>query len=232
MAKLTPLQPAFVLHSKPFRNTSLWLDLFTLDQGRVHAIARGGRRSRASGKILLQPFTPLLVECVGKNDLLTLRRIEAQTQAYRLYANCLISGLYLNELLRCLLIRFDPHAKLFQNYSDTLVQMTDVTRLEPALRLFEKNLLRETGYGLHLTHEAKTHKAIEPDRYYLYYAEEGLSPCLSAHESGAFLGQDLMAIEANQFTGASVLSAAKRLLRIALTQRLGGKELHSRKMFL
>jgi len=240
MAKPALLQPAFVLHSKPFRNTSLWLNLFTLEHGRVNAIARGARRSRGGGKVLLQPFVPLLVNYVGKNELQILRHAEVQAHAYYLTGDALISGLYLNELLSRLLICFDPCVRIFQAYQATLAKIAvSAVNVEPALRSFEKILLRELGFGLCLSREAKTNAPVLPDQYYTYDPDNGflrLTAYQSASEGVAdqaiFSGEHLIAIEQDRLADLEVLRAAKRLLRMALARRLGDKPLHSRRMFL
>lgn len=239
MAKPALLQSAFVLHSKPFRNTSLWLNLFTFEYGRVNAIARGARRLRRGGKVLLQPFVPLLVNCAGNSDLQTLRHAEAQAHAYPLMGEALISGLYLNELLNRLLICFDPCVKIFQAYQATLARLAASDSIEPALRCFEKTLLRELGFGLCLSHETKTNAAVLPDQYYSYEPDDGLSRLAAyqpvsdaAVDQAIFSGEHLIAIEQDQLSDPEVLRAAKRLMRMALAKRLGDKPLHSRRMFL
>ncbi|MEC7605463.1 MAG: DNA repair protein RecO, partial [Pseudomonadota bacterium] len=113
------LQPAYVLHRRPFRNTSLLVDLFTLDFGLIRAVAKGARRQKSRSRALLQLFQPLLVSVSGKGEVKTLTSVESNVSALRLQGVRLLSGLYVNELLSRLLQNQEEHAGLYESYRET-----------------------------------------------------------------------------------------------------------------
>jgi DNA repair protein RecO (recombination protein O) len=234
------LESSYVLHTKPYRDTSLWIDFFTKEQGRLAVIAHGARRVRSPYKTLLQQFIPILITCSGKGDLLTLNKAETVGNGFNLSGERLHCGWYLNELLLRLLTRFDPYPQLFQYYEQGIQALACChNNLEIALRLFEKRLLQELGYGLSLTQEAITGIAVQPEAYYYYQPMEGLSLASDqqAHENSQlkrsiFIGKHLLSIEAEQMEDPDVLRNAKRLMRIALAQRLGDRPLRTRAVFL
>src|SRR5262245_46536737 len=117
------LQPAFILHARPYRDTSLLVDLLTLNHGRVHAVARSARGMRSRYKGLLQPFVPFLTSWTGKTDLVSLGCIESNGPPYFLEGRSLLSGFYLNELLIRLLHRYDPHPELYKTYQLALTRL-------------------------------------------------------------------------------------------------------------
>lgn len=141
------LQPVFVLHTRPFKDSSLWMDAFTLEYGRISLLARGVRKARAPLRGILQPFTPLLMSWSGKTELVSMNKVEAVGLPYALKGKALISGFYLNELVTRLLHRYDPHPSLYEAYQNALIGLQENNTLELVLRVFEKNLLRELGYG-------------------------------------------------------------------------------------
>ncbi len=114
------LQPAYVLHHRPYRDSSLLLEIFTPDHGRVGLVARGARSPKSRLYGVLQPFQPLLISWVGRGELATLSGAEANGPPQRLQGKSVISGFYINELLLRLLHRHDPHAALFDGYARTL----------------------------------------------------------------------------------------------------------------
>jgi len=232
------LQTAFVLHSRPYRDSSLIIDFFTLNHGRISAVARGVRAARSHSKALLQPFSPIVVSCVGKGELLTLRKVEEQSIPYRLFGEVLISGLYLNELLQRLLPRFDPYPHLFQAYQTTLTALAkEKTVKEMDLRRFEKTLLKELGYAVSLSHELHNGVPLQADQYYHYQPNSGVALLNGPHSRHnnafnqyVFLGKHLLAIEQDQLQDSLVLRDAKRLMRLALHAILGHKPLQSRQL--
>src|SRR4051812_48805305 len=103
------LQPAYVLHRRDYRESSFLVELFALEYGRLTVIARGARKAKSLLPGLLQPFIPLLVSWSGKTELLTLTHAEAHGEIKNLHGDCLFAGFYLNELLMCLLQKWDSH---------------------------------------------------------------------------------------------------------------------------
>lgn len=229
------LQPAYILHSRLYRDTSLLLDLFTEEHGRVSAVARGVRGARSRSKGLLQPFVPLLISWYGKTELMSLSVAEANGVAHALSGEALLCGLYLNELLVRLLHRYDPHPQLYQAYQEALLALAKDENEQPILRRFEKRLLTELGYALQLDREAHNGLPIELTQFYYFEPAQGLLPYadgLRVNSRNVFCGESLLALHADQLTESEFLRDAKRLLRIALGHLLDGKPLRSRELFL
>lgn len=228
------LQPGFVLHARPYRDTSSLLELLTMRYGRVAAVARGVRRQRSASRGLLRPFVPLVLSWSGKGELVTLTQVEAAGALHEPMGKALLSGLYLNELLVRVLHRHDPHPEIFKAYQQALNQMQTETSIEPALRYFELVLLRELGYGFDLDKEALLGKPVLPDAYYTYISEKGLllyKGNTSARDFELFKGEDLLAFHRYQLAAPSELQTAKRLMRSALAPLLGSHALKSRDLF-
>lgn len=228
------LEPAYVLHTRPFRDTSLLVEFFTAHHGRVSGIARSARGLKSRFKGALQLFTPLLISLSGKGDLLQLTQVEQNGLAYTLQGKMLFSGFYLNELLLKLLQRFDPYSELFLHYQDTLqkLQNTDKEQQQQVLRLFEKNLLQQLGYGLQLDKES-TGKTVCAHAWYSFDLERGLTPNIQSDANKiVFRGNHLMAIQENNFSDAEILTTARTLMRSIFNALLGNRPLKSRELFM
>ncbi len=229
----TELRPAYILHHQPYRETSLLLEAFSLDAGRVGLVARGARSGKGAGRGLLQPFVPVLLSWSGRGDLATLTGVEGRGGLRPLSGRALISAFYLNELLLRLLQRHDPHDELFHAYELALQRLSAVPQQpEWTLRLFEKALLQELGYGLLLDHEAHSGDPIQPARLYCYHVQQGPLHDDSAALPGPRLhGASLLALDAEEGADAQVLSESKHLMRVILAQYLGARPLRSRELF-
>jgi DNA repair protein RecO (recombination protein O) len=251
-------QSAFVLHHYPYRETSLVLEVFSQQCGRIALIARGARRPRSLMRGLLMAFQPLTLSWFGKHELRTLHSAEWQGGQPQLQGTALLCGFYLNELLLNLLVRDDPHEQLFNFYQDTLQKLAQgcdtVNDYAATLRSFEKRLLQELGYALQLAHEADTHAPILPDVSYQYVFERGpvrdmtLSPCgtkrdvtqkhINININGASLasvpvwGKTLLHLAVDDFSDAVSAQQSKQLMRMLLNQHLAGKTLHTRELII
>lgn len=227
-------QPAFVLHTLPFRETSLIVEVFTRDFGRMALLARGARRPRAAIRGLLMGFQPLEVGWAGKGEVLTLMKADWQGGMPLLGGEALFCGYYLNELLMHLLPREDAHPALFARYATILLRLAhhpDGKQREAALRCFEKALLKELGYGLMLRHDAAG-ATVQADVLYTYRMEHGPVRLSHAEEAGqVVLGQTLLDLDAENFDEARTRVEAKQLMRTLITYYLGGKELETRRIF-
>lgn len=230
------LQPAYILHTRSYKETSLLVEIFTLEHGRLTLIAKGVRQSKSAWAGLLQPFVPLLVSWTGKTELMTLLHAETKGAAKQLRGECLFAGFYLNELLMYLLQKWDAHEGLFKAY-DKAVSALQTEKLEQKiLRTFEKYLLEELGYGVLPKSETALQNTFLPDKFYRFVPEQGLllcEPC-SLEESPSlpvFSGKSLIAIARDDWDETS-LSEAKRLTRFVLTPLLAGKRINSRQLFL
>lgn len=228
------LQPAFVLHTRPYRDTSMLVDLLTQDFGRMAVIAKGVRRGKSNRRALLNPFNALLVSFQGKGGLKLLTGIEQGAGSFRLQGASLYSGFYLNELLVRLLAEQDPQERIYRLYCATLEALAADAELEPLLRQFEFGLLAELGYGLDVGIDTDSTPVIE-GRWYRLNIEEGLSAVAPGETRVAnqhcYPGSELKAIASGDFSRPETRSFAKRLTRSMLKPLLGDKPLKSRDLF-
>ncbi len=224
-------EPAFVLHSYPFRETSLILDVFSRRHGRVAMVARGARRPRSVLRGVLMNFQPLLLSWFGKGEVRTLHSAEWQGGQPYLQGTALMCGFYLNELLLNLLARDDPHQQLFDYYRATLYRLAHEGDHAATLRCFEKHLLQELGYAPVLDREAGSAKAIQAELCYRYAVERGALPDDGADSSGFLvLGKTLLDMAADEYTDPVTAQQSKQLMRMLLNHHLGGKILHTREL--
>ena len=215
-------QRAFVLHSRPWSETSLVLDVFTEESGRVRLVAKGARSKRSNLKGALQPFTPLLLRFGGRGEVKTLRSAEAVS---------LYSGLYINELISRVLEYETRFSELFFDYLNCIQALAGATGSpEPALRRFELALLGHLGYGVDFTHCAGSGEPVDDTMTYRYREEKGFIASVVI-DNATFTGRHLKALESREFPDADTLRAAKRFTRMALKPYLGGKPLKSRELF-
>ncbi|MEI7038199.1 DNA repair protein RecO [Fulvimonas yonginensis] len=220
-------QPAYVLHARPYRETSLLLECLTREHGRLGVVARGVRRERARlQRAQLEPFQPLALDLALRGELATLRGAEAAGAPLRLAGDAGLAGLYLNELVVRLTGRQDPHPTLFDAYARTLPRLVEAATLGWQLRRFERDLLEAIGYGLQLEVEADSGKPLVPDGWYRYQMEYGPVAC-AAGAPQAIRGSDLLALAADRPPDATGLAALRRLVREVIRFHLGGGELHA-----
>lgn len=223
-------QSAFVLHSYPFRETSLILEVFSRNQGRLALVARGARRPRSALRGLLMPFQPLELSWFGKHELRTLHSAEWQGGQPLLSGTALLCGFYLNELLLNLLIRDDPHEQLFDIYRHTLLQLAQGGDLAAVLRCFEMRLLQELGYALSLDSEAGSNQPIKSGKTYRYVVESGAVLDDGATMGILVAGKTLLDMAASDFSDAVSAQQSKLLLRSLLNHHLAGRTLHTREL--
>ncbi|NKB32057.1 MAG: DNA repair protein RecO [Pseudomonadales bacterium] len=235
MESRVQLQPAYVLHSIPFQNTSLLVDFFTLDYGRVRAVAKGARREKSKYRSLLQAFHPLLISFTGRGEVKTVGAVEAGHGAILLQGERLFSGLYVNEILCRLLHNHEEHKSLYKNYQDTLVALQGDSNMEIILRKFELGLLAELGYAINLDEDYLSHQPIDQDCYYRFTPDVGFELTEISEDEGnnprIFRGYDLIALRELNLADKTAATAAKHLLRLALGAHLGDKPLNSRSLF-
>ena len=223
------LSPAYVLHSRAYRDTSALVDLLTLEHGLQRVVWRGARGQRR--KLAPQLFVPMLVGLSGRSDLKTLTQAEIAGRFSLLQGDTLFSGLYLNELLVRLLASGDPQPLLFAAYQHALEQLASAAPLEPILRRFEWQLLDLLDYGFSLQHDANGQPVTAHQRY-SWHATDGLQPLTDPLHSDAGLpGVALLAMAADDWRAAVTLRAAKQLMRQALAVQLGERPLVSRSLF-
>ncbi len=235
MENRVALQPAYVLHRRPFQNSSLLIDFFTLDYGLVRAIAKGARGSKSRHRSLLQLFSPILVSLSGRSEIKTVTGVESQLSPITLQGQHLFSGLYINELLARLLHNHEEHSALYKTYQSSLLAMQSQQPVERVLRQFELSLLADLGYGLNLDSDCLSHEPFAESQHYYFSPDLGFSrEVLAGEDSDAavlFSGAHLLALRELELDDPAVAKSAKRILRIALARLLGDKPLASRALF-
>jgi len=224
------LEPAFILHRRAYRETSLLLEVLSRDFGRTGLIARGARTKRSGLYATLQPFRLLLLSWVSRGELGTLRDAENQGTHSPIAGAAVASGFYLNELLMRLLHRGDPHPGLFDRYLTALQALCDnAAGPEPVLRVFEKRLLQELGYGLVMDVEAIDGEPIDASSQYVYEVERGPVPYTGGAQEGVRVrGKTLLCFAAERLEDDATLREAKQLMRYVLRRYLGDRPVGSR----
>lgn len=225
------LQRCFVLHRRPYSESSLILDVFSEEYGRVSILSKGARSKRSNLKGALQPFTPLLIKWSGRGSMKTLRQAESISLRLPLSGISLFSAMYVNELIARVLASEVPFPSLFHDYLQALTELAQNSNPEPALRRFELALLSAMGYGVDFLHCAGTGEPIDPKMTYRYREQKGFIASVR-NDNLTFLGEELIAISERRFATKTQLQAAKRFTRIALKPYLGGKPLKSRELFI
>ncbi|MBA4286145.1 MAG: DNA repair protein RecO [Xanthomonadaceae bacterium] len=204
------LEPAWLLSQKPYRETSELLEVLTLRRGRVGLVARGLRGPRARQRGVVGLFRPLLLSWIEKGDLGTVTAIEADGPEVHLPGERMLHGWYLNELLLKLLHRHDPHPGLLADYAAAVIRLGgDEITAEAALRIFEKRLLEQLGYGLPLD------ESIDPQAWFRFRPGEGFVRC-EPGDRGALAGASLLALHREQLSTPAELEDTRRLMRMAL----------------
>jgi len=237
----------YVLHTYPYRETSLILQVWTEKHGRLGLVAKGARRPKSPQRVVLVAFQPLSLDWFGRGELRTLKTAEPTVPATPLGGQALLSAFYLDELLLKLTTRDDPHEGLFEAYDEAVTALRAITRagknasVEPVLRRFELRLLQELGYAVQLDREAGSHAPIVAEREYLYVVERGpvaAAPAQQTTGAGSserpdavrLLGLTLLDLERGRYEDPVTLAQAKSLMRLLINHSLNGQELATRAM--
>lgn len=223
------LEAGFVLHQRPYRDSSQLLECLTQAHGRVGLVARGSRRAVSRQRALLQPFVPVRLSWVRRGELGRLTHVEADGAGHALEGQSLLAAFYANELLLRLLARGDPNGEAFSCYSRCVTQLADGAGVARTLRVFEFELLGALGYGLELDVEAATGAPVRPESRYSFDVDNGLRRSEQTDpDVDVYLGRDLIALRQLALDDASSLRTAQRLLGRVLRAHLGDKPLKSR----
>jgi len=226
------LEPSFILHSRPYHESSVLLEAFSREHGRIGLVARGARGARSRWKNMLQPFRPLLLSWTQRGELGTLTDADQVAAPPALAGEPLFCALYGNELLVRFLQRSDPHAGLFDQYRRMLAELADGRAAQPILRLFEYHVLSAAGFGLQLEHDSVSGQEIRPDAWYLYQPESG--PVLRGPETGPaddlVSGAALLALKSGVI-GEQHLRELKNLMRKLIRYYLGDRPINSQQLF-
>ncbi|HEX8978255.1 MAG TPA: DNA repair protein RecO [Parasulfuritortus sp.] len=229
MAERVDNEAGFILHTRPYRETSLIVDVFSRRHGRLALVARGARRPMSSIKSRLLAFQPLLLSWFGKGGLRTLHDAEWQGGDLRLQGGALMCGFYLNELLLKLLPPDDPHEVLYDRYVETLAALSAGGEAEPILRRFELALLSELGYAQTLSHDAGG-VPLRPERRYGYAFDLGVVEAGPAGPS--YAGKTLLDMSVGDFSDPRTLAEGKLLMRALLNHYLSDKPLLTRQLLI
>lgn len=225
-------QPGFVLHSYPYKETSLIVDMFTRDHGRVALIAKGAKRPHSQLRGALQTFQPLSTSWSGKSELRVLIDAEWVGGMLPLEKTALLCGFYLNELLVKLLARDDPHPALFDHYVATLNQLAHHEPAQIVLRKFERALLKETGVSSDFTRCTSTGQPVDPAGRYVVDPERGPRLAQPSEPWPQVDGQTLLDMENEHYQGAVTQAQSKQLMRFLLAHHLGGAPLNTRQILI
>jgi DNA repair protein RecO (recombination protein O) len=224
------LEPAWLLHQRPFRESGRILELYTRDHGRVTLFARGVRGGGRNPGAVLQAFVPLLVSWSGSGDGGRFTAGEPNGPPIAIAPKCVLSGFYLNELLLKLLAREDPHPDLYEAYGEALGALVDPAREMRGLRLFEKRLLEGLGLGVDYS-SLVDGGPIDPTRYYHVHPGRGVTgEAVDPASDTAYRGAHLLALAAEDLRDEESLAAARRLMRGAIAEALEGRPLESRRV--
>jgi DNA repair protein RecO (recombination protein O) len=216
-------QPAFILHTRAWRETSLLIEAFTRDHGRVGLVARGVRGAKSRfARASLQPLQPLLIGWSARGELGTLTSVEQTGSPWRLSGDALFAGMYVNELVLRVSSRNDPHPGAFAAYTECLARLAENDDIAWTLRRFERGLLADLGYALMLTHAADG-APIEPGVSYAYIADTG--PVAWREDSGfvRVAGSALLALDRDERPGAADLADLRKLMRSIIRDLVGGQ---------
>ncbi|MEY4357074.1 MAG: repair protein RecO [Pseudomonadota bacterium] len=226
------LSPAFVLHHRPWRDTSRMLEVFSRDHGRLTLFARGARGPKSRLASVLRPFEPLLISWSGRGDAAQLTQaeldVEARGAGAALPATALMPAWYLNELLLKLTLRNDPQPAVYALYAATLAGLRDAVALETTLRRFEIRFLELLGYGVDFASDARAGEPLRADAYYHFHPGLGFVRINGGEGGDAHPGALLLEIAADRLDAPAVRDEARRVLRAALAASLEGRELRTR----
>ncbi|MEI7530494.1 MAG: DNA repair protein RecO [Betaproteobacteria bacterium] len=228
-------EPAFVLHSIPYKETSLILDVFTRDYGRVALIAKGAKRPNSALRPVLQCFQPLLVHWTGRTELMTLTKSEWVGGTVPLVGDALLCGFYMNELIVKFLAKEDAHESLFDYYDETIYQLSlEKGSFEKILRPFEVRLLQESGYCAPLDVCQESHGRVLSDQEYVYQPEKGVRPKQDGDPAHwpILKGQYLQDLANGSFDDPQTLSMSKLLMRFLLSIHLQDQVMTTRQILI
>ena len=219
------LEPAFVLHSRSYRETSILAYVLTEQHGVVHMICRGAKKKSNN---VIQPFTKMLLSWSGRGELVSLNKMELEYSRYTQNFRAQVQCFYLHELILRLMPKMSPAPELFQLYEDTLRAMSKDPQREDVLRLFEIQLLDIIGHPLHLAFDCESEQEIDQLAHYLYEPDLGPSVCKSTKGQWNIVsGRLLRALDAQELHQ-DLLKPAKVFLRGLMQHYLQGKPLVSR----
>jgi DNA repair protein RecO (recombination protein O) len=218
--------PAFLIHRRMYQGSSLLLDFFTKDFGRLRLVARGARKSKTS----LQMFQCLSISFKGKGELKSLSQWEIADKPRRILGDDLILAMYANELILRLLPENDEYSEIFHAYWNFLSSLNSLNSNEKeyALRGFENQMLEDLGYGIDFSSDMNG-EPINKDLKYEFIEHQGFS----RSDNGIIPGKILVNLLKREkiVTDTNELSILKKMNRKRLKSLLGDKPLKSKELF-
>ena len=221
----------YVLHTYPFKETSLIVEIFSKVHGRISIVAKGARRPRSLVRGMLQSFQSLQATWLGQGEMKTLHSIDWCDALLQIEGDALICGFYINELLMRLLPKEDPHEKLFDFYHQTMELLSMKNHLSVTLRRFELKLLQELGYELPLLND-ENGEPIKPNKIYNYEVAYGPSETKNSSEGVSLIGKTLIDMAGDDYKDPTTEMQSKQLMRYLIGHYIGEKPLNSKKLFL
>jgi DNA repair protein RecO (recombination protein O) len=225
-------QPGFVLHSYPYKETSLIVDVLSRDFGRVALVAKGAKRPHSKLRSVLQTFQPLTLGWSGKSDIRTLTSAEWVGGMLPLEKSALLCGFYLNELLVKFLMRDEPNPVLFDLYVSTLNQLAHNEPAPIVLRQFELQLLQQSGLIGSIGFCSATKARLRSDQLYVLEPTIGVRPAKKMDHAPHVLGKTLLDMEARDYADPVTQSQSKLLMRFLLAYHLHGIPLNTRQILI
>lgn len=226
------LTPCFILHSMLYLESSMILDIFSREYGRLSLLAKGAKRKKSKFFGCLEPYQRLSMAWSGRGELKALTDVEVNQDICNLSATKIISGFYVNELLIRLLHQHEPHHQLFDAYDKVIFQLYGTENIHVILRIFEKALLESIGYGMILDYAVDDGQPIEAGGKYYYLLDTG--PVKRLPNKGKYIkisGKGLLSLKEENFEQEIELQEVKYLMRFVLKSHLGDKPLVSRSLY-
>ncbi len=224
---------AYILHTRPYKNSSMLVEAFCKNSGRHSFVAKGVKRKNSPMQGLVEPFNTLYIVWGGRGELKNLYKVESVPPSIDLQGDYLYAGFYLNELIMYLLHKDEAHTQLFMNYQDCLINLSAKQQTSVTLRYFELELLTELGYGVNIQSDAHTGEVVAKDKFYQYDFELGISEYRGDDRSVLQIsGDTLLALEKRELSSEQQILEAKRLLRRILEFHLEGRPIKAREFFM
>ncbi len=224
---------AYILHTRPYKNTSLLVEAFCKRSGRLSFVVKGVKRANSPMQGLIEPFNSLFLVWGGRGELKNLYKAEPVPPSINLKGEQLYAGFYINELIMYLLHKDEAHTELFLSYQDCLIELSANNDAAVSLRYFELELLTELGYGINFRHDVHTGENIAADKVYQYDFDLGVSEYRGDDQSVLQIsGSTLAALERRSLSGERQKIEAKKLLRRILEYYLEGRPIKAREFFM
>ncbi len=227
--------PAFILHHRNYRESSLLLDVFSREHGRLNLVAKGIKRDKKRCADNYDLYQKYLLSWSAKSELGNLIHIEYAGKVQRPEPELMMVGFYINEITMRLLHKHEPHMELFDAYESTLARLVKGESANIILRYYEYTLLKSIGYGIVLDHDVATGDPVNTESDYLYRFDSGPAkvPKDTASAGGGIRisGAALLQMSNQTLCGEENINATKCLLRTILTKHLGDKPLSSRRLY-